>query len=447
MPNFPTPPNNNRIGFHYYPDFNHFREKDLVTWLPKLKSLGASWLTLTAPSDRAIPESFLTGLKSAGIEPILQFQFRLDQPPAISDLKLIFHNYARWGVNYAVLFDQPNVRSAWSPASWAQTDLVERFLDLFVPPAETAAKSGLIPVFPPLKPGGDYWDTAFLRASLQALVRRGNFYLLDRLALAAIAFAGNRPLGWGSGGPERWPESRPYHTKNGKQDQCGFLISDWYTATSQAIIGESKPILLFKLGSSTGIEEAHGTDQKSHVRRTIDMVQALASPLNQVQARSYRTRADTLPQEVICGNFWLLTACSDDPGISHAWFSPQMVPSPKVHALTRWNSWANGNNSKARQEVAAEGSVAHSIPHYLVLPAYDWGVTDWHLNAARPFIRKYRPMIGFSLDYAIYADKVTVIGDETQFPESALDNLRNSGCRVERINGDGISIATQLIEK
>lgn len=446
MPNFPTPPNNNRIGFHYYPDLNHYREKDLATWLPKLKSLGATWLTLYAPADRAIPESFLSGLKSAGIEPVLQFHFPLDKTPAISDLELIFHNYTRWGVNYAVLFDQPNDRSSWSPASWAQTDLVERFLDLFVPPAEAAAKSGLIPVFPPLKPGGDYWDTAFLRASLQALVRRGNFYLLDRLALAAIAFAGNRPLVWGSGGPERWPESRPYQTKNGTQDQCGFFISDWYTATARAIIGESKPILLFKLGSSAGIEGSDGTDSKSHVRRTIDMVQALASPVNQVQAQSPLTGANTLPQEVICGNFWLLTACSEDPSTAQAWFTPQMEPSPKVHALTRWNSWASGKDSKGRLDIASP-SAAHPIPHYLVLPAYDWGVTDWHLNAARPFIRKYRPMIGFSLDHAIFAEKVTVIGDETQFPESALDRLRNSGCRVDRINGDGISIATQLIEK
>jgi hypothetical protein len=81
------------------------------------------------------------------------------------------------------------------------------------------------------------------------------------------------------------------------------------------------------------------------------------------------------------------------------------------------------------------------------LPAFEWGITDWHLNAARPFIRKYRPMIGFSLNYAFMAERVTVVGDTEQFPESALDLLRNAGCRVERISGDGTSIATQLAEK
>lgn len=447
MPNFPTSPNNSRIGFHYFPDFDHFRESDLLTWLPELKSLGASWLTLNAPADRAIPEHFLTGLMDGGIEPILHFQLPLDTQPAISDLELLFNNYARWGVNYTVLFDQPNHRSAWSPTSWTQNDLVERFLDLFVPPAEAAAKSGLIPVFPPLMPGGDYWDTAFLRASLQALVRRGNFYLLDSLALSAIAFAGNRPLDWGSGGPERWPESRPYQTKNGAQDQCGFCIYDWYTATARAIVGEPKPVLMFKLGSSPEEADSPLANQKVNVRRTIEMAQALASPSTQYVSQPSQSIPNPLPQEVLCGNFWLLAASPHDPNASQAWYSPDMVPSPKVQALTRWKSWVNSKVSKDTLQDSANPLFDHPIPHYLVLPAYDWGITDWHLNTARPFIRKYRPMIGFSLDHAAFAERVTVIGDEEQFPESALDHLRNSGCKVERISGDGISIATQLIEK
>jgi len=50
MPTFHTPPNNNRIGFHYFPDADHYRESDLYTWLPELKTLEASWLVLDAPA-------------------------------------------------------------------------------------------------------------------------------------------------------------------------------------------------------------------------------------------------------------------------------------------------------------------------------------------------------------------------------------------------------------
>jgi hypothetical protein len=447
MPTFYTPPQNNRIGFHYYPDRNHYQESDLHTWQPELQTLGASWLTLIAPGNRAIPESFLNGLIDQDIEPILHFQLPLDSPPQVKDLELLFSNYARWGVHYIVLFDSPNDRSVWSSSDWSQNDLVDRFLDLFVPPAEAAAKSGLTPVFPPLTPGGDYWDTSFLRGSLQAMERRGNYYLLDRLAISANAYAGNRPLNWGSGGPERWPEARPYQTKGNGQDQRGFCIYDWYTAIAQAVLGEAKPIILFHLGSSSGDPKSPAFDKSAHVRRTVAMAQALAGPSSTPKNNPSMAAINPLPPEVLCGNFWLLTAEPDNEHTPHAWYLPGEGVNPRVHGLTRWHSWAKSLPGSGEINSSPTYLNDHPIPHYLVLPAYEWGITDWHLNAARPFIRKYRPMIGFSLNYANMAARVTVVGDTEQVPEADLDQLRNSGCQVERISGDGISIATQLAEK
>ena len=444
MPTFHTPPNNNRIGFHYFPDADHYRESDLYTWLPELKTLEASWLVLDAPADRAIPEFFINGLIENGIEPILHFQLPLEHLPALEDLNLLFNNYARWGVNYVILYAEPNKRSAWSTAAWAQNDLVERFLDRFIPPAEAAAKSGLTPVFPPLKPGGEYWDTAFLRASLQAIERRGNLFLLEHMGISADAHAGNKPLDWGSGGPERWPEARPYQTKNGAQDQRGFAISDWYTAIAQAVIGEPRPIILLNLGSSPNGEKSPTSDQSAHVRRTLGMVQALAGPSTKSKNHPSMAAVSALSPEVLCGNFWLLSADQSSPCADQAWFQPGGKGSPKAQALIRWHS---SPESKGDQAVTPFQIKHQPIQHYLILPAFEWGIADWHLNAARPFIRKYRPMIGFSLNYAFLAERVTVVGDDEQFPESALEQLRNAGCRVERISGDGTSIATQLAEK
>jgi hypothetical protein len=149
----------------------------------------------------------------------------------------------------------------------------------------------------------------------------------------------------------------------------------------------------------------------------------------------------------LCGNFWLLTAEPDSSDASHAWYLPSDRVSPRVHGLTRWHSWANSLPISEGQKAPSAHLNNHPIPHYLVLPAFEWGITDWHLNAARPFIRKYRPMIGFSLNYAGMAERVTVVGSSEQFPEADLDQLRNAGCLVERISGDGMSIATQLAEK
>ncbi len=65
---------NNRIGLHYFPDTLHYRVRDLEVWLPHLSQMGIGWLTLLAPLERAIPEYFLNGLFSSGLQPVLHFQ-------------------------------------------------------------------------------------------------------------------------------------------------------------------------------------------------------------------------------------------------------------------------------------------------------------------------------------------------------------------------------------
>ena len=227
-----TPPHNSRLGFHYFPDTLHYRESDMAAWLPEIKSLGASWIVLMAPADRAIPEAFLRGLLSSGIEPILHFHLPLDNPPHIQELRLLFNTYARWGVHYVILFDRPNTRRSWLSSSWAQSNLVERFLDIYLPIAEAALQAGVTPVFPPLEPGGDFWDTTFLRAALQGIQRRGHIQLIDKLILSAYAPTCSKSLNWGAGGPERWPAARPYLTPESSQDQTRLsyfrLVSDPY---------------------------------------------------------------------------------------------------------------------------------------------------------------------------------------------------------------------------
>ncbi len=55
-----------KVGFHYRMDSDHYSEKDLATWLPRLKELDASWIVLNAPTNRAIPEGFIPPLRMEG---------------------------------------------------------------------------------------------------------------------------------------------------------------------------------------------------------------------------------------------------------------------------------------------------------------------------------------------------------------------------------------------
>jgi hypothetical protein len=441
---------NSRLGFHYFPDTFHYSDSDLRTWLPELKALNATWLTLIAPSDRAIPEPFLAGLIQAGIQPVLHFHLPLASPPTTDELQLLFEMYARWGIKYIALFDRPNVRAAWPTTSWAQTDLVERFLDFYIPLAEATLGVGLTPVFPPLEPGGDYWDTSFLWAALRGIQRRGHAHLLESLVLSAYAWADNVSLEWGAGGPERWPLTRPYHTPDHQQDQRGFYIFDWYSAIARTVLKLPPSILLLGAGNRMPVDMT-GEDVNAHTEKNLALAQLV------IEGSYFNPEIgtlDSLPSQVLACNFWLLTAPPDSPYLHQAWFQPDGSHLPIVAALHQWiGTPTTSSDPEPEDPLAVEEETPpiepiptsnHPIEHYLLLPLFDWGVVEWHLDAIRPYILRHHPTVGFSLDEAVHAKHVTIVGGEVTFTEESVERLRQAGCTVERVSGDGTSIATQM---
>ncbi len=444
----PFPSRKTRLGFHYYSDTLHYRESDLNFWLPELQSLGASWLVLQSAADRAIPETFLTGLLHAGIEPIIQFRLPLANPPDITNLTPLLQAYARWGARAVLFFDRPNARAAWSPAGWAQQDLVERFLDHFIPLAVRAHETGLTPVFPTLEPGGNFWDTAFLRAALQSLSRRKQTTLLQHIVLSAYGWTGGHSLTWGAGGPEAWSESRAYITPAGSEDQRGFHIFDWYTTVAETVLDKTPPILVLGAGIPSDPQlltpENLSTDRHSD---TITSIARMARGESLVDPDDHNKTLNPLPENVLAVNYWLLADDPDSPYFTQAWYQGE-TQIPAVQALKDLQSQPFAAARELHYRSTAMYKAAHHpIKHYLLLPLYEWGVADWHLEVIRPFIKHHTPTIGFSINEAAMAEKVTVIGSAQSFSEESLEQLRFSGCIVERITGDGTTIASKLSER
>ncbi len=407
----------NRLGFQYFPDTLHYQNSDLQTWLPKLEQLNASWLVLQTPVTRALPENFILGLQQAAIQPILHFNFSPENMPSGRDFEVLFNVYARWGVQYIVLFDRPNMRTTWGETSWAQSDLVERFLDYYLPLAESAIKYGLCPIFPPLEPGGDYWDTTFLKLALEGMNRRGHQALLDKIIIGCYAKISDRPLNYGKGGPEHWPGAQPYLTPKGEQDQRGLYIFDWYDAIIKSVLLEPRQIFLFGLGSTHQPEK---TFQVAQLLRG-DKVESL----------------DPIPDIVLGGAFWLLAASEDSSKVSHAWYQPDGSAAPFVNQILQ-------SQSKKSQAASPTQVNSNPIKHYVLLPAYEWGIPDYHLDALRPYIKSHQPTIGFAIEEAAKAQRVTVIGSEEEYSEDTLRQLRSKGCIVERISGDGTTLASKV---
>ena len=442
MMNYAKQPGNNPIGFHYFQDTLHYSSQDLSTWLPELKRLKAAWVVLLSEAERAIPEQFITGLIEAQIEPVIHFKLKLPESPSAEDLRPIFSSYARWGVRYVVLFDTPNQSSSWSSAGWSHQDLVERFIDRFLPLASEALRQGLIPVFPPLMPGGSYWDTSFFKSSLQSIQRRGNKELLQKMAVASFAYTFGHELAWGDGGPEKWNQVRPYLTPEGSEDQRGFNNRVWMRSIAAALGIRDLPIFLFGAGVKT-------PDAFYSPEVHAEIVQAMLE-------RIYQQETD---EPVLSINFWLLAAEADSESSTQAWINSEGIEIPAFRILS-------GGAQKVVTPVtdrpipryvpqdfpepAQKSDVSveeRPIAHYLLLPLYDWGVADWHLEVIRPFMRKHHPTVGFSISEAALAKKVTVVGGDKDFATNAIIQLRNSGCIVDQISGDGTSIATQLLER
>ncbi len=413
-------PLNNRLGLHY-PTDQTFRMVDLLTWKPMLAQAGIGWLVLEADCSRAIPEAFIRGMLEAGIQPVLHFKPTLDPMPAFSEINLLLTAYAKWGVRFAIFFDRPNARSAWPSSGWAQNDLVERFLDRFVPIADSAWQAGISPILPPLEPGGNYWDTAFLRSTLSTLQRRKPDLLRAGLGMSAYAWTFGRSLDWGAGGPQRWSSARPYLTPAGSQDQRGFRIFDWYRSISQNVLGASLPILLLEAGSHAG-SHANQSPLEPETAQSVARLIAHEAVSNPAEPEK---NLEPLPEGVFGA------ALSPSGDLADDAFQAVIAALKQV-----------------RSQAIAKGAPfsingAHPIHHYLLLPAFEWGVAEWHIDAIKPFVRKYR----FSLDEAVLAETVTVIANESEIADANLEQLRIAGCKVERIEARGTTLATLLAER
>ncbi len=55
--------------------------------------------------------------------------------------------------------------------------------------------------------------------------------------------------------------------------------------------------------------------------------------------------------------------------------------------------------------------------------------------------------IGFSVSEAAHAVKVTIVGGPQTFSDETIQYLRDQGCTVDRISGDGTTIASLMAER
>jgi len=309
---YSRPNNDTGYGFHYYPDTEHYSPVDIKRWVPELKDMGASWLAVLSKLEVPIPEFFLKRLVENEIEPIVRVMTPVVRPLDRSCLTELLGTYAARGVHYVEVFSEPNRASRWPVEDWCRQSLVERFVDLLLPWLEEMQAVGLHPVFPALRPGGDYWDLGFLQSSLTLLASRAGESILQRMAIGMHNDGFDRPLSWGQGGHRRWPMAGPYSTPEDSEDHVGHNLCEWYDEIVQSTLGQSLGLLSLggmANGDSDPLCVSTWADQDAHAERAL--------------AIGNRVMEGEVPSYVINHAYWLLAATEADPNAAQAWYGAQ----------------------------------------------------------------------------------------------------------------------------
>jgi hypothetical protein len=436
--NYPRPYNDSGIGFRYFPDAEHYGREDADRWAPRLAEMGASWLVMQTLPGRPVPDAFLQRIMLVDVEPVVMIKPVQIGPLDHAALAATVRSLADSGVRYVVLFDRPNHRESWSAQEWNKPELVERFVDFLVPALETVVGEDLIPVLPPLDCFGAYWDTSFLRAMLQSLKRRGCESLVNGAAIGIYNFANGRALDWGAGGPKAWPNARPYADPTEGQDHRGFRLFEWYRPIIEQVLGQAPAFLVCANGPQRPVDEST-LDESLHAQRAVEMARMMTDGI--------------LPLALLNHAYWVLAAERSDPAYRHAWFRVDGAPRLQAAevflklgknrranlpagepAVQRRSAETPGVRTVSRVSAPTRNGQKH-IEHYLLLPVFEWGVARWHLSIIQEYVEAFLPTVGFSLEEAKLAHRVTVIGNSQGVSDEVISQLQAAGCRVERIAG------------
>ncbi len=414
-----------KIGFTYFNSQNFYLIKELNQWLSALKKLGASSVIFNSDFSKAISEDVFIKVLELDLQPIIHFNTPLPSARSLNQVSVLLDVYAKWGVSQIIIGDKPNKKASWPTTTWHDENLVDHYLDRFLPLANYLVQIGVKPVMAPLQPGGDFWDLTFLDLALAGLQNRKMGQILDQMGLSCYGYLNGRTLSWGSGGPEKWLDVKPYLTPNGQEDQIAFRNFEWVQSVSFERTGRKIPITILDAGNNHQAKNV-----KNYPTQNLEKLNQMIDQLIDLdESVSSKTIQDPLYDPSI-------NACTFDLNTIANMLESKFEPERLIKMF-------NKHNNKIISEKQVESS-PKLFAHYLLLPAHVSGISDVVLNKVRPVIKKYQPTVGFSVFEASFASKVSVFPDPLLFPPEEINALRTAGCLVEILPESGIDIATSI---
>jgi len=109
--------------------------------------------------------------------------------------------------------------------------------------------------------------------------------------------------------------------------------------------------------------------------------------------------------------------------------------------------WKNLLLESVRTVAGGSAGAGKSLGHYLLFwqKPDAWAQQDW--QAAERYIGRFRPTAGFSLDDALQAEFVTIVGGDAGVSYEAEQRLRAAGGKVERIAGVDFADTKRILDQ
>ena len=353
------------------------------------------------------------------------------------------------------------MKASWSVTDWQKPALVERFIEIFESYAMICVKDKVIPLFPLLQPGGDYWDLSFLKEALAILKNKTG--LLPNMLFTANAGFQTHPLDWGKGGPSGYPEVRAYGNNQG--DHRGFHIFEWYQSLIRQTLKQPYPIVLLQAASwssQTGPFDTTPKESKQQFFKVMELLQKDASNKNS---------KDALPSYILACNLYKLPADSLVMGKSErkplfksalkmptfAKSAPKEKPvvSEKTvgmelsgvlvsfllsvvkfifneaqphlpEVFSRISGWI--------RDISAQFLQTNQISEYFLIPDAAEILNEDQQRTIQKVLKNGRFKSGRNLNEALAAPRVILINDKTLYPQNIIRLLHNNHCQIQTVS-------------
>jgi hypothetical protein len=258
---YPRPQRDNGRGIHWFPTLSQSREV-VDRFVPKLRQMRIRWVLIMNGLDRQsrFANDYLVS-KLVGpdrskpqIMPIMRIFTTVTEPMNLGILRDVVAHYVHLGVSYFQLYNEPNLNNEWG-AGRVPTNPAKKFLDIWIPAAETVLAAGGLPSIPPLAPYGNYDDMKLLREIFEEINRRGRQDLYRKLWVCIHNYTLGRHLDY-------------------NDDSRGFRMFLHYNKIIKRLVGHPLPQLSGEAGLRLGLPPYGDTMDESFVsQQTVEAYQ------------------------------------------------------------------------------------------------------------------------------------------------------------------------------